>query len=76
MPIEDERSKRVKQRAGYCAFLGGIWFNLLLAWGNEMLIEDFGMSGIITRHALELSILAMAIFFFVSWFYFNRKEDV
>ncbi len=75
LPMEDERSKRVKERAGFYAFIAGVWFNLGLLWYNSLIVEEFGVPELITRHALSASILAMAIFFFIFWWYFNRKGE-
>lgn len=75
LPMEDERSKRVKERAGFYAFIAGVWFNLGLLWYNSLIVEEFGVPELITRHALSASILAMAIFFFIFWWYLNRKGE-
>lgn len=68
LPFEDEFSKRVKLRAGFYAFLAGIWFNLILAWA----IDD-GCISLIPRHALFASMLAMTLVFLGAWLYFNYR---
>jgi uncharacterized membrane protein len=75
LPIEDERSKRVKEKAGYYALLASIWFILGFSWFHSFMVEEFGWPALITRHAFSLSIGIMAAFFMVFWAYQSRKSD-
>ena len=75
LPIEDERSQRVKEKAGYYALLASIWFILGFSWFHSFMVEEFGWPALITRHAFSLSIGIMAAFFIVFWAYQSRKSD-
>ena len=75
LPIEDERSQRVKEKAGYYALLASIWFILVFSWFHSFMVEEFGWPALITRHAFSLSIGIMAAFFMVFWAYQSRKSD-
>jgi len=66
LPMEDERSKKVMQKAMSTSFLLMIY--LLLAVGfvtDRVDIEP--------RHVSSIGILGGAVFFFVSWFYYNWR---
>lgn len=76
LPIKDEMSKKFEHKAGYYAWLATIWICLGLSWANEILVEDFGFSGLIARHMAFAILLLSALTFFILWFWFRRRGDV
>lgn len=68
-PLQDERSKRVIEKATSKAFL--ITLYLLLAFGflSENIIHFRDVS-----QATSVAVGCMAILFAALWFYYNRKE--
>ncbi|MFH1470528.1 MAG: DUF2178 domain-containing protein [Candidatus Micrarchaeota archaeon] len=76
-PQEDERSTRIKQKAGYYTFLISIY--LLLAIGmysDESAVNPSLPMMRDTSQATGLAIGLMALTFGICWWYFSRKGDV
>lgn len=71
IPMDDERSRRIAGRAGYYTFLFSIWFMFGLSWA----VEDIPLPDLKVRHALAITLLATAAFYFIAYWYFNRKGD-
>lgn len=76
LPMYDERTNRVKQKAGYYAFLATLYFNLGVMWVNEHAMDHYGFESIRVNTAMMASMAAMTVFFAIGWFYFGRRSDV
>jgi uncharacterized membrane protein len=72
IPMADERSRRIEGRAGYYTFLFSIWFMLGLSWA----VEEIPLPDLKVRHALAITLLGTAAFYFIMYWHFSRKGDV
>jgi len=68
IPIKDERSKRVMEKAAASTFLFMIYFLLALGWYSDMDGVD-----IIPRHISSAGILGGTVFLFIMWAYYNWR---
>ena len=68
-PLEDERSKRVMEKAMALAFLATLYLLLGIGWLSEDIIKFRDVS-----QATGAAIGGMAILFAIFWLYFNKKE--
>ena len=75
-PREDERSERIKQKAGYYTFLITVYLLLAIGYYSDMASENpnLPMMRDISQ-ATGLTIGLMALTFGISWWYFSRKGD-
>lgn len=77
IPQEDERSERVKQKAGYYTFLISIYMLLAIGYYSDVSSENPGLPAIRDiSQATGIAIGFMALTFGICWWYFNRKGDV
>ncbi|MDD5162623.1 MAG: hypothetical protein PHD95_00250 [Candidatus ainarchaeum sp.] len=77
LPLEDELSKKATWKAGYYAFLVGLWLAIVIMVANMFAIEFFRLPEIEFRYAFEALIVVPAITFIVLalWFKKNGKID-
>jgi len=68
-PLEDERSKRVMEKAMSMAFIVTLYLLLGIGWLSEDIIKFRDVS-----QATGAAIGGMAILFAIFWLYFNKKE--
>ena len=72
LPMDDELSKRMKERAGYLTYLITIYFVLGLMWYNLFFVEQFNVP------ELPMNLLIFGILFFMfivytaNWVIINR----
>ena len=69
-PIEDERSKRVMEKAMAKAYLISIYLLLAIGWASDDLIQFRDAS-----QATGAGIMGMAIAFALCWAYYSRRGD-
>jgi hypothetical protein len=74
LPLEDEMSKRIKERAGYLAFMITLWFLIGMMW-YEMMSEELGLPLPLARHMPIIVLLFMACVFGLLWFMISRRGD-
>jgi uncharacterized membrane protein len=67
--LEDERSRRVMEKASSRSFMVAIYTLLLIGWLSDDIIHFKDVS-----QATSAVILVIAISFFGFWIYYNRKE--
>jgi|GEM_PF-1914477 len=74
MPLKDERSERIDNRAGKYAMTGTVWF--LLATGfYQMFMEELGLPDIALRHFIWI-VFFLTMGLFVGFkLYFSRKGE-
>jgi len=70
-PLQDERSKRVLEKASSMAFYVSLYLLLVIGFLSEDVIKFRDIS-----QATSLAIGGMAILFAVFWVYYNRKGDI
>ncbi|MBN2330648.1 MAG: hypothetical protein JXC85_02435 [Candidatus Aenigmarchaeota archaeon] len=73
LPIDDELSQRVKERAGYLTCLITIYFVLGLMFYHGFLVEDFGFPGLVVRHAMMVILIFIIAVFGLVWYLINRR---
>ena len=74
MPLRDERSERIDNRAGRYAFTGTVWF-LLGAAFYQMFMEELGLPDIALRHFIWI-VFFLTMGLFVGFkLYFSRSGD-
>jgi len=69
-PLQDERSKRVMQKAMSMAFLVSLYLLLAIGFLSDDIIKFRDVS-----QATSAAVGGMAILFAVFWVYYNRKGD-
>jgi len=73
LPKDDEMSRRVKEKAGYYAFLASIWTTLGLMWYAGTGVEEFGFPAILPRHVAALALAIVAVLWALFWAYFHHR---
>ena len=75
MPLKDERSERIENRAGRYAMTGTVWFLLAMAF-YQMFMEELGLPEILLRHFIWI-VFFLTMGLFVGFkLYFGSKGDV
>jgi hypothetical protein len=77
LPLEDEFSRKATWKAGYYAFIVGLWLAIGIMVANLILGEVFKLPDIEFRYAFEAMIIVPALTFIVLtlWFKQNGKVD-
>lgn len=70
-PLQDERSKRVMQKAMSRSFLVSLYLLLAIGWLSDDLIKFRDVS-----QATSLAVGGMVLLFAIFWAYYNRKENL
>ncbi|MCX6799203.1 MAG: hypothetical protein NTW59_03855 [Candidatus Diapherotrites archaeon] len=73
LPLEDELSRKATWKAGYYAFLTGLWLAIGIMAANMFAIEVFKLPEIEFRYAFEALIVVPAVVFIVLALCFKRK---
>ncbi len=68
LPLKDERSKKVMQKAMSMAFLVSLYMLLLLGFLSDKIIKFRDVS-----QATGISVGIMAVLFAIFWAYYNKK---
>ncbi len=74
MPMEDERSKKVVMQASAVSFQFSLYWLLTISWLEPFFAKVlFGAEKLDASQTVGGAIAGMAIFFFIFWFYYDRK---
>lgn len=73
MPLEDERSRKVKTNAAATSFYISLYWFLAISWFEPYIVETFGVKKPDTSAVIGLGIGGMALIFFICWFYYEKK---
>lgn len=77
IPLDDERSQRVKDKAGAWTFYSGLYVLLALSFYDEHVLETTGVSAFRdASQALGIALIIMAALFGFWWWYHNRTGEV
>ena len=77
MPLEDERSKKVMTQAAAKAFYVTLYWLLAISWFEPFFAKNlFGVEKLDAGQTVGGAIAGMAIFFFIFWFYYNKKGQL
>jgi hypothetical protein len=74
MPLRDERSERIENRAGRYAMMGTVWFLLAMAF-YQMFMEEMGLPDIPLRYFIWIVFFLILGLFAGFNLYFGRKGD-
>ena len=74
MPLRDERSERIENRAGRYAMMGTVWFLLAMAF-YQMFMEELGLPDIPVRYFIWIVFFVIIGLFAGFKLYFSRKGD-
>jgi uncharacterized membrane protein len=69
LPFEDERSRKVLEKASSTSFYVTLYLLLTIGIFSENTINFRDVS-----QATSIAVGGMALFFFIFWIYYNRKE--
>jgi hypothetical protein len=72
LPIDDEMSRRVKERTGYLAFMVTIWFMIGFMFYNSF-VEEWSLPIIPTRYIFIITMAFMLLVFGVIWLILSRR---
>jgi len=74
MPLRDERSERIENRAGRYAMMGTVWF--LLGMGlYQMFMEELGLPDIPVRYFIWIVFFVIIGLFAGFKLYFSKRGD-
>lgn len=74
MPMEDERSKKVMVQAAASSFQASLYWLLAISMFESLFARVlFGGEKLDASQTVGGAIAGMAIFFFISWIYYDRK---
>jgi putative effector of murein hydrolase len=74
MPMEDERSKKVLMQAAAASFQFSLYWLLAISWFEPFFARVlFGAQKLDASQTVGGAIAGMAIFFFIFWFYYDKK---
>jgi hypothetical protein len=76
LPLRDEMSERIKERAGYLSLMATLYFVLGLMFYHGILVEDYGFPGLVVRHAMIVVLIFIIGSFGLIWFIMNRRGEV
>ena len=72
IPLDDEMSQRIKERAGYIAYLTVSWTLIGLMF-YMFISEDYGFPELPARYIIYIALLALFGSYFVTWALAARK---
>lgn len=76
MPLEDERSKKVMNRAAAVSFFISLYWLLAIGWFERLLADIFRLEYMTAGQATGVGIAGMAIIFSVCWLYYNKQNNI
>ena len=75
LPLEDERSKQIKQKAAAYSYYASIYYLLGLMWYNIIAQNFLSLPRMDTEAALGVGIGGIIILFFVIWLIVSKRGD-
>lgn len=75
IPLEDERSKGLRQKASAISFNLSLYWTLGLMWYTMISSDFFGIKPISTERMIMLILLGMLIIFALTYLIIKRKEE-
>lgn len=73
LPVNDELSQRVKERAGYLTCMITLYFVLGIMFYHGFLVEDFDFPGLVVRHAMMLVMLFIIFAYALVWYALSKR---
>ncbi|MCU0679248.1 MAG: hypothetical protein MUC28_02255 [Planctomycetes bacterium] len=75
LPFEDERSKRIMNKAAAMSFYASLYWLLGISFFEAHLARLIGTDQLAADQVVGGGIAGMAILFFTFWLYYDRKGD-
>ncbi len=72
LPLDDEMSRRIKDRAGYLSFLATLWFMIGMMWYHSFM-EELNLPVILARHIVIIVLIFSLAAFGVAWLILSRR---
>ncbi|MDD5172077.1 MAG: hypothetical protein PHF60_03515 [Candidatus ainarchaeum sp.] len=76
LPLEDEFSRKATWKAGYYAFVTGLWLAIGIMFANLVVVEFFKLPGLEFRYAFEALIVVPGLTFIVLAMWFKKKGNI
>lgn len=73
MPLDDERSKKVMNRAAAASFYVTLYWLLFISFFEEFFAKMFKAEYLTASQTVGGGVAGMAVMFFVFWVYYNKK---
>jgi uncharacterized membrane protein len=73
MPLEDERSRKVTNRAAATTFYISLYWLMFISFFEAFFARLSGAERLDAGQTTGIGIAGMAIIFIISWFYYNYK---
>ncbi|MCI0504025.1 hypothetical protein L0Y65_04905 [Candidatus Micrarchaeota archaeon] len=76
LPLDDELSRKATWKAGYYAFVTGLWLAIGIMFANLAMTEFFNLPELEFRYAFEAMIVVPGLTFVVLAMWYKKKGDV
>lgn len=76
MPLEDQRSKTIIEKAATKTFYFSLFWLIAIGWLQKYFAKIFNAQNLTANQAIGCSISGIAIAFFILWFYYERKNRI
>lgn len=76
LPLEDEYTRKATWKAGYYAFIIGLWLAIGIMFANLVAVDLLRLPEIEFRYAFEALIVVPALSFVVLALWFKKKGDI
>jgi len=77
LKLEDERTRRLWEKASASTFVLSIWYILALSWYSSLFVDKFGCPQFRDpSQALAAAILGMTVIFFTAYAYDSLKGEL
>jgi hypothetical protein len=76
LPLDDELSRKATWKAGYYAFVTGLWLAIGIMAANLVGGELFKLPGLDFKYAFEAMIVVPALVFIILAMWFRKKGNV
>lgn len=73
MPLEDERSRKVMNRAAAMTFYVSLYWLLFISYFEEFFARMAGIEKLDAGQTVGIGIAGMTITFIIAWLYYNKK---
>jgi len=76
LPLEDELSRKATWKAGYYAFLTGLWLAIGIMAADFFMVEAFNLQQLEFRYAFEAMIVVPSLTFVALAVWFKKKGNL
>jgi hypothetical protein len=76
LPLDDELSRKATWKAGYYAFVAGLWLATGIMFANLAMMEFFKLPSLEFRYAFEAMVIVPGLTFVVLAMWFKKKGNM